>query len=381
MQFWEVAFSLVAGILSGAFVGVLFFQVDKTWKKLFYFTGGQGSLGGLFFLAFYQLGLRPELKLPLFTIYLVAAFLTAIISLCLLVKHLNDQNTVYKITTLDILLNYDGVIKEYYDCKKKEINNKLDVSRIEEKELHLIEKDRLLIDKEIRLNELDDRLSNIVKQGLHIDLPMKFPFPVDGHFLKLIPVFVASLHDFQIKFKCFSDEFFSEIDERRKNFSDYTIFKTYLLAIGHYVCEHLFDSKNVRIHFRKLAGDRHEKIVVCFGSVPSDLPIKAFKSNQGMIYHAGKAKRSLIKSANLDLHVPGNNDHIYEDYITLVFDRFIIDESEIPIISMGISVKNHEAYRCLMYFLNFVKFEQIVQTHLLEFDRRIKINEELLAAA
>jgi hypothetical protein len=99
------------------------------------------------------------------------------------------------------------------------------------------------------------------------------------------------------------------------------------------------------------------------------------ESNKGMIYTAGKTKRSLIKSLNYDHHFPAIHDHIWGDYITIIFDSFY--DQDKPYISLGISVKNKSKHGNNLYYLNYCKIENIIQDYIVKIDQKCKIIETI----
>jgi len=338
------------------------------------FTGAGGFIGGFLYLVSSVLNVGNKMVLPMLTVFILFTLGALLFSLRYYLSNLENQDSPFKLNPLDILLHRESSIEAHYEYRKKQIDKELNIENYEQKLIEINNKENNVATREKQVKDLEERYKNAAEDAPHINLPVDFPVVVDNQFIKLMPRFVAKSNDFQLKFKTFSSEFLDEIDQRRQEgHSDYKILQAYLLAISEYVCVHLFDTSGVRVHFRKLSNDKYEKIVASTGSMQTEDPLKKFNVGEGMIFHAGQLKRSLIKSANLKLHSTGNNDHIWVDYLTLVFDKFFITSTTTPLLSMGISVNNEEAYKNLLYFLNFIKFEQTIQNYLVLFDKKINI--------
>ena len=86
-----------------------------------------------------------------------------------------------------------------------------------------------------------------------------------------------------------------------------------------------------------------------------------------MIRQSYNNQTSLIKSLNIQYDERGTHRKVWEDYMTLTFCDIKKDGN--PFISMGISVKNKEKFKHLLYFLNFYKIENFLQDRLKEIDK------------
>ena len=126
-------------------------------------------------------------------------------------------------------------------------------------------------------------------------------------------------------------------------------------------------SKNVRIHFRILEGDKYVKFVAKIGKNLYEEDLTPMSLTKGMIRQSYNNQTSLIKSLNIEYEERGTHRKIWEDYMTLTFCD--IKKDGYPFLSMGISVKNKEKFKHLLYFLNFYKIENFLQDKLKEIDK------------
>jgi hypothetical protein len=70
-------------------------------------------------------------------------------------------------------------------------------------------------------------------------------------------------------------------------------------------------------------------------------------------------------------HQSTGSEDTWKDYMTLIFDNFI--DANCPLISMGISVQNREFFINLLYYLNFIRIDKLLQNIILKFDGVIDI--------
>lgn len=83
----------------------------------------------------------------------------------------------------------------------------------------------------------------------------------------------------------------------------------------------------------------------------------------------------IIKSYNIEYDYEANNRTIWTEYITFTF--YNIKKEELPCLSFGISVKNNAKYRYLFCFLNYCKFEAVLQEVVEQFNEKFDISKVL----
>lgn len=270
-------------------------------------------------------------------------------------------------------------IDMYYQSRKTEINLLLDAERLQAenrkladgvKNLEKAKKELRVLEASIREREEACRRSSLL--CINLSLPINKNLPISNDFIDQMPSFMTNVVSFAESLSKYTDSTIAKYKKKNK-MTDADWLHGYLLFLCTYVSHILFNPKNVRVHIRCLDNNGfYVKLIASLGEKATNEPLTPINSDEGMIYEAGKLKCSLIKSLNPEHHIEGRNDHIWKDYMTMVFDRFYYDEK--PAISMGISVNDKERYKYHLYFLNYFKIEQIIQTNLTRFKDECGLN-------
>lgn len=374
----EYVLFIAAGLFLGVLIGLFFFRGDETWVKLTSLSTGQAAFTGLF-LAYYQFfGLNEEHKLNLFIVYFCTALVAALASIAFFISTLKKQSGPFQISITDILLGHRDLVKNHYEYRKKQLDNDLNISKLETqaKDLQsqlsdLAKRKKAIEKKEAKIIEDTESLNKAIAATPHISIPVDKNLPVDKHFLKILPHHLSTFTEFHHQITSFTDDFIAEIPSRREQYSDLDIIKAYIAGMCIYTGECLFKWHGIRVHIRLLNEQtkKYEKWLAFIDHKEYEDSLTAIPPNEGMIFHSSQTKRSLVKSANPDLHKIADNDNIWEDYITFTFDNFKLNG--LPALSMGISVKNEEAHRDMLYFLSFIQFEQVIKNSLKILDKHL----------
>lgn len=372
---------VLIGIISGATIGWAIFSINDGVRRAMFSTGAVA----VFFIEFkfYESNFTiPEgLRIWLFATFLLFAIISFLVFLINAFKILRNQETRYAIKTWEILFGKKEVFDSYYAMKEKEINQLLEdshnLSKIEEE----IEKSEQLKkfnnERENDLNKLETKIEELLKTCQCIELPISQKIPVDSRFLDYIPKFIFTISNFYHHISLFTEDFMEDIDFNKKN--NLHILDSYLTALSLFVGEHLFNWNNIRIHFRKLSENNNEYIkYLAFEekNIEYTENLTTMPNNLGIINECIKTKRSLVKSANKELHIEGSNDHKWKNYITMVFDKF--QYSNKPVLTMTISVQHDVEHQEFLYFLSYIQIEQIIQTNLEAINRKMNISEVLM---
>ncbi|WP_418791509.1 hypothetical protein [Phosphitispora sp. TUW77] len=360
---------MMLGAVFGLVFCILLFQMDSQWKWIFSIGGGGGFIAS--FHSIMNTLKITQNRLPLFVCYVFSMIVCGIAIFLFLCWRLNKQDFQYKLRPMDIILGRKNTLEEYYASRRNEIDKQLNIYELEAKRLELEAKEKAILDKERFIEEQMERAKEVAATGTYIELPYNKTVSIDNSFLNVLPEFTFNLANYVKELNKLTEQFLDKYPGRREE--DFAYLKGYLLAICNYTSLYLFDSNtNVRTHFRYLDEDNnYVKLVASVGSSPVNQPLTPICSSKGMIHEAGRMKRSVIKSLNADFHITACNDHIWEDYITVVFDNFYVNTQ--PVITMGISVKNKEHYRRNLYFLNHCKIEMIIQENLLKMHEKCNI--------
>jgi len=369
----------VLGIFIGTGTGFLIFQFDKSWKKITTF-GIDGGIVASFFAVYNIFNFPPESRIASFSIFLIMLLSSTIAIVMVLASNLKKNSApVLRFSLTDILIGSNKSLEQYYDLKKKMIETELNLPILEQKKKEIDYKESEIIKKEKQLLEDKRKADVTIKKAIHIHLPVNSLLPIDARFIDNIPKYVND-YIFFSKIISATVQQYEELRRKEKTYSQLDLLYGYFFQLCTSIACHLFNSNNdVRVHVRYLKANNYEKLVSSIGSVEYSKTLTPICSTSGMIYTAGKQKRSLIKSLNPTCHDKADNDHVWEDYMTLVFDNFY--DRDIPFLSMGISVKSQSNYRELFAFLNYCKFEQLVQDEINKFDNIINIKETLYPVA
>jgi hypothetical protein len=381
-----LAFCLI-GAVTGVGSALMLLRFDGGWIKAISLSGGASILIGEFVAFSKLLGITDDNKATMLVSLLLLWLLSSAIVLQILLKSFKRQETKYKIQTWEILLGDKKAIDQYYNSKKDEITKKIEEEYNLEKlkqEKDTLEKLREIVTCEKKyLKNLIDDADTILDKKHKIDIPLDFKFPIKGDFFELLPRYIQSISEFTHHISSFTDSYTKGINEKKNRPDDNIILKTYLIGLGYYVGQYLFDWRDVRVHFRCLnrKNNTYDKYVAAYKSGDECLDnITPIPADRGLIFLATTSKRSLVYSANRGQAYDTGSGHIWKDYITMVFDRLDIDGK--PVLSLGVSVKHHLDHKDMLYFLSYIQIEQVIQENLLKLDEEFSVrNAAILETA
>lgn len=369
---------ILLGACAGATTMLLFFRNDPVAMKYISMSASNAGFFGSFFLFFKYMEIPSTQKATLLVSYIVAALIATIVVGLILSYFIQqqDHNLKIKVRISDIVFGYKDMLKLYYESRQREVDSLIKDDEIKRRHADIEAREKSLKQKEDDLSGLELKIKKSTSGIVHLNLPIDHRFPLDNEFVELLPNFVENVVRFSLAINCLTHDFVSKSEKYISEKGKAGFIKGYFMGLCAYTAEHLFDSTSVRVHIRCLTSDGcYKKLVAYKGKKEFSDPLTPIPSNKGMIRAAGIAKRSLIKSINPDHHCVGANDHVWQDYITTVFDKIYIDD--IPLLSMGISVNNKEKFKYLLYFLSHSRIESIVQDNIIKIDRICDIKENL----
>ncbi|HFG2044407.1 TPA: hypothetical protein ACGF6F_003736, partial [Vibrio cholerae] len=320
-----LAFVLV-GAVTGLGSALMLFRFESGWLKALSLTGGSGILIGEF-LAFAELLGVTDANRAIMLVSLLLSWLIVFSALLIiLLRSFKRQETKYKIQTWEILLGDKKAIDDYYNSKKVEVG-KLVEGEYDFENLRKIkreidaEKEVLDLEKK-RLNSIKEEVDDILDKKHQIDIPESFKFPIRNDFFLLLPRYIKSISEFEHHLSSFTDSFVSDLKEKKDQRSDTQILKTYLSGVSYYIGQYLFDWRDVRVHFRTINKQQntYDKFVAVYrNGLDYDESITCIPADKGLIALATKSKRSVVFSANRESAFDTGSNHIWKDYITMVF--------------------------------------------------------------
>ena len=360
------------GVIIGGFCCILFFQSAKLWLKLV--SSGIGIIGTT--ISYSLIGkitgvTNLEMQQKGFAFLLSSLIVSTIVvfwGICKVIKE-DDKDGIIRVR--DILLGQQDYIKEIYKKRGEELSK----THLLERERKEIDIDRVeLQNREVAIKNREEMLKRQIEDKIYLQLPIDSPIPVTNELIGKFRGYIEGL----AKFLNDVDRFTQEYIQRRKEVQDdsdaYKILYSYFLGICSFIMEDVFDtssSTNVRIHFRILSGDHYVKLVAKCGKNIYEDDLTPIPKDKGLTSRSYLNQTSLISSLNSTESYKANNRNVWEDYMTICFYNIRMNDD--PYLSMGISVKNKERYKDLLYFLNFYKIENILQEYLGKIDKEYDI--------
>lgn len=346
----QAALFALIGSIVGIFGTLLFFRMDTSWKQV-----GLGFLGvfsaggsGLYLIDYLDV---PAERVALILLILTAGLMISVYKTFLgLCKSLKEQTGNNIIRVLDIIVGYDGFLKDYYEMRKKNVDKEVELDEINSRKAKLDSKEKYLL-------ELQKEIEEQKKNCLTIKLPEYGEMAVTDSFIKKIPFFISNICKFTKNVEQLTNNFLGQFTGEKNR--DIECLKGYFAGVGMYVASDLFGTTNddVRTHFRILKSDLYVQYTVVVGTRLSSEKITDIPRGDYLIEKSFELKRSLVASLNPGSYYDTKSS--WEDFMTITY--YNLTENGKPFLSMGISIKYSEQFRDMLYFLNYYKIENCLQ--------------------
>lgn len=371
------------GVVVGLVFGVAFTVANKKWKKGVESTLIVAITFGMLGYANSYYSIEKELLAITSVFYFLGflvAFLITFLGICYLIK--SQRNEDAKIRVLDIVLGYSESLTSYFHSRKKEIDEFLSVEEIKQKTEELNAKEACLNAINKDLERKDAELKEQIRIGNHLKmrLPIHSEELVTSGFVEKIPVYTENYAQFCVKVSKLTQEFIDGVENktRRKSKNEKLRIQQQLsedLWVGFFtaLCKEingtLFDTHTemVRTHIRILKDDEYISLLSLKGNDEIERELTPIPKERGMICAAHSNRSSLVKSLNPTLHHKGKNDSTWCDYITFTLEG--IEEDGYPVFSIGVSVSNAAQYRELLYYVNYLRVERVINTAVKKINR------------
>ena len=362
----QVMLFLLIGVIIGIFGTLLFFRLDKGWKRLLLGAGGAVSAGGIGRVFIEYLHIPQENISVIFLMLIIGLILSVYFSFSKLCSLLKEQTGKNIIRVLDIILGYENFLKDYYENRKKDVDKNINMEEMEKKENELKRKERYL-------TELQSKIQEQKNEVLLLELPEHGEVPLTNSFIRKIPLYVDHLCQFRSDVDKLTMDFCERFTNDRLYNSE--CLKGYFVGIGMYVANDLFGTSNsdVRTHFRILKNDTYVQYTVVLGNKISNDKMTDIPKGRSMIEKSFELKKSLVASLNPESNY--DTKTTWEDFMTITYYNIMKDDS--PFLSMGISIKYAEQFRDMLYFLNYYKIEDCLHSYLKKVDTVCNIVETL----
>ncbi len=347
-----ILFALL-GVIIGIFGTVLFFRMDKTWQQILLGLGSALTAGGAGHLFISYLKVeesKVSVMILILIVWLIISVYVSFRKLCSLLKEQSGKNVI---RVLDIVLGYDGFLKDYYESRKKDIDKNINVEEIEKKKKELESKEKYLL-------ELENKIQEQKGDVLLLKLPEHGEVPLTNRFIRKIPLYVNNICRFRSDVDKLTEEFCNKFTNDKSQNAEYL--KAYFVGIGMYIANNLFGTSNtdVRTHFRILKDDMYVQYTVVLGNKISEDKVSDIPKGCSMIDKSFELKKSVVASLNPESKYDTKTS--WEDFMTITYYNLIKDDA--PFLSMGISIKYAEQFGEMLYFLNFYKIEDCLHTYI-----------------
>lgn len=367
--------SVLANILLGAVLAMVFVLYyvngDGKWKLFLEILIGVGGNAGLIFLMDNMFELN-DVIIRLYSISgCIGSFLiTTIVLLYVISLIIKDKDDKDIIRLRDILLGQYTWINKYYENRSKEIDNKLNIPALEEREKNITNEEEIIKAKENYLKEELDKLEKLSNKKLRLELPEKASVVLNKEYIDAMPSYLGNV------VRCISDIEMCTKMILDKSEIDLTGLKSYFISLAMYISNDIFggNSQDVRVHFRIYDPLKkgYVKLVAVKGSelVNRDLTFIPI-ADDSLIKKSYECRRALIKSVNSEHDYRSNNYSVWQDYMTYTF--YAIEYNKQPLLSFGISIKNVARYKKDLHFLNYFRIEDYLQNNMEKVNERIDI--------
>lgn len=355
----------IIGLVIGVIFSLLFISFDSSWKKILTSLIGLGGTTGIisYMNDLYEIE-KQQMKFWtssfLYVMFLIS-FLAMMLIMCKVIKDKDDKDIL---RIRDILLGQKSYINKYYEKREKEIDARLGIPILEERENAVKQKEIALDNKEKSLNEEKEEINKLGENKLRISIPYNNNIVLTKDLLDSMPEYIYGLGKFIVDLQVNTESQCDMIQSK-------TDFITFLYLISTFIIKDIFEtsSDSIRIHFRYYneKTECYEALTVINGKEIITKQLTPIPYDKSLIKKSFECKRALIKSVNSDFNYQANNFTVWQDYMTYAFYSFT--KNNIPILTFGISVKNKTIHKNIFYFLSYFNLEQYLE------DAFVKINE------
>lgn len=349
----KCGFYIMVAIILGTVFALLFIRMDEKWKTLVLSASGLPAVFAILIPLndYFDVVKDNSIYYLCSLLYVISFMLTFIVVLCITGYLIKKQTEKVKIRILDIILGYNKFLESYYDSRKAEIDNVLNLDK-----LKTLKKEQE--DLKVYNQEKEEIIKKQMEQAISITLPLNQKMPIDNRFLSCIPGYTNNLLQFYYSIKKTTNLFYEKYKKDKTD--DLAFLFGYLSSVCIDVNTKLFnDSANhIRTHIRVKHNNDYVKFIAFQGSNKFENDLTSIPIDLGLIRPSYDNRCSLVKSLNRNLHYQSNNDAYWKNYIS--FALLDICEEGYPLMSIGISISDEALYNDLLYFINFCQIERII---------------------
>ena len=361
-----ICYSII-GLVIGVIFSLLFINFDKSWKKITSSLASIGGSGGLLVCANKFFGIEEQVMKFYTTSALYITFLFGFFFMMLLMcKLIKDKDDSDILRIRDIILGQKSYIDKYYEKRASEIDARLGIPILEERERKVNKRECSIEEKEQFIKQEQTKINRLGNKKLRMNLPEQNNIIITQHFLETLPSYIGDFSKCINNIKVSTESFIKD-DEK-----DIEYLKAYLLAVATFIAQYIFGGNNdIRVHFRYYneSTSKFEKLISVEGTNVATKKMTPIPYEDSMIKKSFECKRCLIKSINSDYDYKSNNYTKWKDYMTFTF--YNLKRNEMPYLTFGISVKNAARYQDVFYFLNFIELEVYLNEYIENIDQEM----------
>ncbi len=369
---------MVVAVISGYFLITFNNILVKVLLTIINF--GSGCLTTKFYSAYNIADQNMQLwSTTIFFFSFIVFLLLTLYGLCYLIKDKNDKDLL---RIRDILLGQQEYIIKYYEMRKTQIDEKLQIPMLEERERRIKIREYALLEENGYIERNREVLRKQGRRKLKIILPDKKEIFLNQAFVDTMPSFFEGFSNCLSAIDQYISKDISNVGESsdiEQNIIPRDMFEAFLINIETNVLSSLFgNSSQVRIHFRYYNTETKTFDMISAMTGKNGKPIfvshmTPMPYEDSLIKKSFECKRAVIRSINSSsTKYNGANSTVWQDYMTYTF--YNLCHLGIPCQSFGISVQNAESYRNLFYFLNYAKFEMYLNSSIERFNETVNIN-------
>lgn len=359
---------LVASVFShialGALLSLIFILYyingEGKWKLfLEILIGAGGNFGAIFLLDNWLKSDDAVIRMYSIGSCIISFLVVTFILLVVFSYVIKDKDDRDIIRLRDIMLGQTSWIDKYYQRRTQEIDNKLNIPILENREADLTKRENSIVEKEQYIKLEQEKISQIANKKLRFNLPENTDIILNKEYVEAMPSYISDI------IRCINNvsACTNMVIKKSKEDLNITAIKSYFVSLATYISSDMFggNTPDVRVHFRIYDKEKngYVKLVAVIGKsiVNKELTFIPY-DNDSMIKKSYECRRALIKSINSDHDYKSNNYSVWEDYLTYTF--YDIKYGDIPFLSFGISIKNAVRYRKILHFLNYFRIEDFL---------------------
>jgi len=375
-------FAFIAiGVFLGSFIAIPLLIGDK--KTLKGIGVGAASTGGYFLIdAIFTYGEKLGVSNADYQFLIPATLFSTVISFFIIIAvifHINKKDTAkYKLSIMDIFSGNKTAFDNYSKSKMMQIEadlkSKLNIEKLENRERDVSRKERELEQKHTdleckyeKLSEIKDEVDSIADKSHSLTIPLTFQYLLKKDFLDLLPRYVDTVAKFSHHTSIMTQDIIKHVE--KTGLDKNKAVRLYFDTLCTYIGEYLFEWRDIRVHARILNkdSDKYEKIAAYHKKAEIyENNITPIGVTEGLIAKSIREKRSLVYSANSEEAKLTDNSHIWCDFMTIAVDKPVVHNR--PLFTLGISVKYPKDHQAMMYFLSYIKIEQLIQDQIMQFE-------------